>query len=234
MDVILVPGLWLDGSSWAAVQPILERAGHATHPLTLPGLESPTADRAGIGLADHVAAVVAAIDATSGPVVVVGHSAGSGVAWAAVDARPDRVDHAVLVGGFPTPGGGSIADSFTTDGADLPLPPWSEFDEADLGGLDDAARERFRAQAVPSPAAAVSDRQRLFDERRYNVPVTMVCPEFTGEMVRGWLAQGAAPVSELARIQSVRYVDLPTGHWPQFTRPAELGAAILAAAERTR
>ena len=31
----------------------------------------------------------------------------------------------------------------------------------------------------------------------------------------------------------VDYVDLPTGHWPQFTRPAELGAAILAAVDRT-
>jgi hypothetical protein len=31
----------------------------------------------------------------------------------------------------------------------------------------------------------------------------------------------------------VDYVDLPTGHWPQFTKPAELGAAILAAVDRT-
>jgi predicted metal-binding protein len=27
----------------------------------------------------------------------------------------------------------------------------------------------------------------------------------------------------------VEYVDLPTGHWPQFTRPEDLGRAILAA-----
>ena len=33
---------------------------------------------------------------------------------------------------------------------------------------------------------------------------------------------------ELARIRDVGYVDLPTGHWPQFTKPAELGQAILA------
>jgi len=231
MDVILVPGLWLAGSSWAEVQPVLERAGHRTHPLTLPGLESPGADRTGIGLADHVAAVVSAIDAADGPVVVVGHSAGSGIVWAAVDARPDRVAHAVLVGGFPSPDGGPIADGFDTEGADLPLPPWSEFEEADLTDLDDAGRERFRAQAVPSPAAVVSDRQQLSDERRYDVPVTMVCPEYTGEMVRGWLAQGAAPVSELGRIRAVRYVDLPTGHWPQFTRPRDLGRMILSVIE---
>jgi len=30
----------------------------------------------------------------------------------------------------------------------------------------------------------------------------------------------------------VEYVDLPTGHWPQFTRPDDLAAVILAAIER--
>jgi hypothetical protein len=33
---------------------------------------------------------------------------------------------------------------------------------------------------------------------------------------------------ELARIRDVGYIDLPTGHWPQFTKPAALGQAILA------
>jgi len=228
MDVILVPGLWLDASSWDAVVPVLTRAGHRPHAVRLPGMESAAADRAGIGLADHVGAIVAAIDAADAPVVVVGHSAGSGIVWAAVDARPGRVAHAVLVGGFPTPDGGPIADSFAANGADVPLPPWSEFEEADLRGLDDAARDRFRARSVPSPAGVVGGRQQLADDRRYEVPVTMVCPEFTGEMVQGWVAQGAAPVSELPRIRSVRYVDLPTGHWPQFTRPDDLARIVLA------
>lgn len=62
MDVILVPGLWLHGSSWDAVVPALERAGHRPRPLTLPGMESKTADRSGVTLADQVAAVVAALD----------------------------------------------------------------------------------------------------------------------------------------------------------------------------
>ena len=33
-------------------------------------------------------------------------------------------------------------------------------------------------------------------------------------------------------MRDVEYVDLPTGHWPQFTKPAELAQAILAAVER--
>jgi pimeloyl-ACP methyl ester carboxylesterase len=47
------------------------------------------------------------------------------------------------------------------------------------------------------------------------------------------IAEGHPYVAELGRIRDVEYVDLPTGHWPQFTKPAELGAAILAAVDRT-
>jgi len=31
----------------------------------------------------------------------------------------------------------------------------------------------------------------------------------------------------------VSYVDLPTGHWPQFTKPDELGRAILASLDNS-
>src|SRR5205823_11226388 len=53
MDIILIPGFWLDASSWDEVAPALEQAGHRVRALTLPGLESADADRRGIGLRDH-------------------------------------------------------------------------------------------------------------------------------------------------------------------------------------
>jgi len=37
-------------------------------------------------------------------------------------------------------------------------------------------------------------------------------------------------VRELAKIREVDFIDLPTGHWPQFTKPRELGQVILASA----
>ena len=230
MDIILVPGLWLDGASWAAVLPGLERAGHRTHPLTLPGMESGAADRSAITLRDHVAAVVAAIDAIpDAKIVLVGHSAGSGVAWAAVDARPDRVARAILVGGFPSPDGGALADPFPAANGEVALPEWSDFDDADLIGLDDADRTAFRARALPSPERVTTDLQQLSDERRYAVPVTMVCPEYTSAALREWVAKGISSLSEVPKIQHVDYLDLPTGHWPQFTRPEDLATAIVSA-----
>jgi pimeloyl-ACP methyl ester carboxylesterase len=230
MDIILVPGLWLDGSSWEQVVPVLEAAGHRPLPMTLPGMEAKRADRSAITLRDHVDAVVAEIDAVrpaDRQVVLVGHSAGAAIVHAAVDARPDRVARAIYVGGFPVGAGDALAAGFEADGGDVPLPDWSEFEEGDLAGLDETARTDFRRRAIPSPAHVTRDPQQLSDERRYDVPVTMICPEFTSEMLRGWIDQGMAPVRELAMIRQVQFVDLPTGHWPQFTRPEDLAHAIL-------
>jgi pimeloyl-ACP methyl ester carboxylesterase len=231
MDVILIPGLWLDGSSWDKVVPTIEAAGHRTHSLTLPGMESKDADRSGIALRDHVDAVVAEIDAVDpahGQVLLVGHSAGAAIAFAAVDARPDRVARVVAVGGFPVGDGDAVANGYPARNGEVPLPDWSAFEDEDLADLDDRARAEFRERAIPSPEHVTRDPQRLSDERRYDVPITVIATEFTSEMLQGWIAQGLAPVREFTKIRDVAYVDLPTGHWPQFTRPEDLGRAILA------
>jgi pimeloyl-ACP methyl ester carboxylesterase len=230
VDIVLIPGLWLDGSSWDQVIPTLERAGHRAHPLTLPGLESRDADRSEITLRDHVDAVVKVIDSLDSreKILLVAHSAGGAVAHAAVDARPDRVARVVYIGGFPTPDGEAAAAGLPASNGEIALPEWSAFDAQELTDLDDRARDEFRARAIPSPQRVATDPQRLSDERRYAVPVTVIATEFTSDMLRGWIADGETPVRELARIRAVEYVDLPTGHWPQFTRPEELGRAILA------
>ena len=232
MHIILIPGLWLDGSSWDEVARELERAGHRTHPLTLPGMESRDADRSHITLRDHVRAVVDAIEAADGKVVLVGHSAGCGIAHAAVDARPDSVARAIYIGGFPTSDGGVLAGGFVSEAGDVPLPDWSEFDDEDLVDLDDEARAAFRERAIPSPVRVTRDRQQLSDERRYDVAVTAIATEYTTAMLRSWIEQNEGPVREFAKIRDVEYVDLPTGHWPQFTRPKELAQAILASISR--
>jgi pimeloyl-ACP methyl ester carboxylesterase len=61
------------------------------------------------------------------------------------------------------------------------------------------------------------------------VPLTVIACEFPAEMLRGLVAKDHPYTAELARVRDVTIVDLPTGHWPQFTKPAELGAAIVAA-----
>jgi pimeloyl-ACP methyl ester carboxylesterase len=65
-NIVLVHGLWADGSSWSKVIPILENAGHRIIAVQLP-LHS---------LADDVATVKRAIDLVGGPTILVGHSYG--------------------------------------------------------------------------------------------------------------------------------------------------------------
>ena len=232
MDIILVPGFWLDASSWDEVTPPLVAAGHQVHPLTLPGLESADAPRAGIGLRTHVDAVVAKIDDLGAPAVLVGHSGGGAIIHGAVDARPDRVLRAVYVDSGPLGEGGVINDDLPAEGDEVPLPPWELFDDEDLTDLDESLRAMFRARAIPQPKGVAQDQQRLHDERRYDVPATVIACEFPSSMLIEMIRGGHPYVAELGHVRDVEYVDLPTGHWPQFTRPAELGAAILAAVDR--
>ncbi|CAN5274152.1 alpha/beta hydrolase [soil metagenome] len=232
MDVILIPGFWLDGASWDEVAGPLRSAGHNVKAPTLPGLESLEAERSGIGLRDHVDAVVAVVDSLPDAVVLVGHSGGGAIAHAVADARPDRVARVIYVDSGPLAHGGVINDELPVVNGEVPLPDWSEFEEEDLVDLDENLRAKFRSIAIPQPVGVTSDKQVLSDDRRYDVPVTVIACEFSAEMLRAWMAEGHPYVSELAKVADVELVDLPTGHWPQLTRPRELATAILAAVDR--
>ncbi len=240
MDIILVPGFWLNASAWDAVIPPIVGAGHTVHPVTLPGMESVDADRSGITLEDHVAAVVDAVDAL-GPdatVVLVGHSGGGALIHAAADRLPGRVARNVYVDAVPLGDGGVINDELPVVDGEVPLPDWSVFDDADLVDLDDELRGTFRTTAVPTPARVASDPITLVDERRYDVPSTIIACEFfegfegPSQMYRHFIGADHAYTRELSRLRDYEIVDLPTGHWPMFTRPDDLGRAIADAVAR--
>jgi pimeloyl-ACP methyl ester carboxylesterase len=221
MDIILIAGLWLDGSAWDAVVPEIEALGHRAVPVTLPGQGDGRHDAT---LDEQVAAVVAAVDRADGAPLVVGHSAASTLAWLAADRRPERVGSVALVGGFPAADGQPYADfSPTTDGA-MPFPGWEPFEGPDSADLDEASRASFAEHAIAVPESVTKGTVHYTDEGRYGVPVLLVCPEFTPEQAKEWIGSGDVP--ELAKAQRVDYVDLDSGHWPMFTRPAELARLL--------
>jgi len=226
MDIILIPGLWLNASSWDRVVPHLEAAGHRAHPVTLPGLDSPDSDRAGIEVKDHVDAAVAVIDGLPGDteVVIVGHSMGGAIAHAAADARPERIVRVVYAASEPVSDGDSGGPPFATEGADCPLPDWSFFDDDMVRDLDDDLRAEIRQGSVPSPVGVVQGTHRLYDERRFDVPVTMIAAEYSSDRLKQWVEEGELP--ELTRIKHVEYVDIGGGHWPQFSQPEVLASVI--------
>lgn len=224
MDILLIAGLWLDASAWDDVVPPLEALGHRPVPLTLPGQGDGSASAT---LDDQVAAIVAAVDAAPGSAMVVGHSAACTLAWLAADARPEKVARVALIGGFPSADGERYADFFETRDGAMPFPGWEPFAGADAADLDDAARHGIASTAIPVPESVTKGTVRLSDERRFDVPVTVVCPEFSPAQAREVIDAGDAP--ELARVKDLSFADIDSGHWPMFTKPAEL-ARLLAAA----
>jgi len=217
MDILLIAGLWLDGSAWNQVVPAVEAAGHRPVPLTLPSGGAAT-------LEDQLAAVVAAVDAAPGPVVVVGHSAACSLAWLAADRRPERVARVVLIGGFPASDGQPYADFFEVVDGFMPFPGWGPFEGADSADLDEDTRNRMAAAAIPVPAGVSKGVIRLSDERRFDVPVVLICPEFSPAQAQAWI--GAGDVPELATAKHVEFVDIDSGHWPMFTQPVELARLL--------
>jgi len=228
MDIVLIAGLWLDGSAWDDVTARLAAHGHRGVPVTLPGQGDGNASAT---LADQVAAVTAAVDAAAGTPMVVGHSAASTLAWLAADARPGKVSKVVFIGGFPSADGEPYFSGLpVVDGA-LPFPGWGEFDGPDSADLDDAAKQAFEAAAIPVPEGVIRGVVRLAHERRYAIPAVLVCPEFSPAQAREWIDGGHIP--ELAKSKDVSFIDIDSGHWPMITAPAELARILAQAAEES-
>ena len=167
---------------------------------------------------DQQSWVLASIDSLFEKVVVVGHSAAGTLAGLAANARLDKVACTVLIG-FPCADGESYADFFETVDGLMPFPGWGPFEGPDSADLYPVTRERVAAAAISVPESVCKAQVRLTDERRYGVPVTLICPEFGQVQAREWIAAGDVP--ELAKAQYLTLVDIDSGHWPMITRPVE-------------
>jgi pimeloyl-ACP methyl ester carboxylesterase len=229
MDILLIAGLWLDGSAWDHVVPALDESGHHPVPLTLPGQGDGSASAT---LDDQVAAVLTAVDAAPTKPLVVGHSAAATLAWLAADARPQKVAKVALIGGFPSADGEPYADFFEAKDGVMPFPGWAPFEGPDSADLHEDTMRSIASAAIPVPEGVTTGVVRLKDARRFDVPVVLVCPEFTPTEAQEWIDAGELP--ELAKAKHLELVDIDSGHWPMFTRPVELAELLAAAATEHR
>ncbi len=228
MDILLIAGLWLDGSAWDDVVPVLEERGHRPVPLTLPGQGDGSASAT---LDDQVAVILAAVDAAPEKPMVVGHSAASTLAWMAADARPQDVAKVALIGGFPSADGEAYADLFEPKNGAMPFPGWAPFEGPDSADLDEDTRRSIASAAIPVPAGVTKGVVRLANEQRFDVPLVLVCPEFTPAQAQEWINAGDVP--ELAKAKHLEFIDIDSGHWPMVTKPMELAQLLADAATST-
>ena len=224
--IILVPGFWLGAWAWDDVADLLRTDGHDVTALTLPGLESVDSDRSTVTFADHVDTICAAVEAASEPVVLAVHSGAGASGYAASDRLPERIKAMVYVDSGPA--NGALDPDFA--GVDLPLPSWEDLDE-NLDGISEEQLATWRERAVPEPGGAIREGLPLTNDKRLDVPSTVICTSFPSETIKGAVEEGQNWVGGLAELRDVTWIDLPTSHWPMWSRPKEL-AEILADAAR--
>lgn len=221
--LVLVPGFWLGAWAWDEVADALRADGHDVTALTLPGLESVDADRSAIGLSDHVDAICEALEAARAPAVLAVHSGTGGAGYAASDRLPERIAALVYVDSGPATG--ALEPDF--EGVEKPLPSAEELaEEENLDGLTEEHLETFRRRAVPEPGGILRDAPELTNDARLDVPSTAVCTGFTSEQYKAAVGEGYAWLGGFAELRDLTWIDLPTSHWPMWSKPKELAEII--------
>jgi pimeloyl-ACP methyl ester carboxylesterase len=222
--VVLVHGAFADGSSWDKVIPLLQAKGVKVVAVQIP-LTS---------LADDVAATKRAIAAQSGPVVLVGHSWGGVVITEA--GADDKVAALVYVAAFAPDVGESVGDL----GKDLPPPPGGATIKPDAAGFlsltpegvaknfaqDLPAAQTKLMVATQGPISARSFEEKVTNAAWKNKPSWFVVAA-KDRMIQPDLERA------MAKKIKATTTTLPTSHVPMQSRPKEVAAVILAAAQNT-
>ena len=220
--IILVPGFWLGAWAWDEVVATLRADGHEVAALTLPGLESPDTDRSKVTFADHVDAICEAVRVASAPAVLAVHSGAGATGYAASDRIPERIAAMVYVDSGPAtaPLDPGFAD------VEQPL-VWEEIEaEENLDGLSEEQKATFRERAVPEPGAALRESAQLTNDARLDIPTTAIATGFTSEQYKQAVDQGQTWLGGFSELRNLTWVDLPTSHWPMWSRPQELAAIM--------
>ena len=221
--IVLVPGFWLGAWAWDEVAGILRADGHDVTALTLPGLESVEDDRSKVSMADHVEEICDAVKAAGAPVVLAVHSGAGAPGYGASDRVPELIAAMVYVDTGPAKG--PLDPDF--DGVEQPLPSPEELAQGEnLEGLTEEHLETFRRRAVPQPGAALREAAELRNDARLDLPSTIICTGNSSDEVKEWIEKGYAFLAGLTELRNVTWVDLPTSHWPMWSRPRELAAII--------
>ena len=160
--------------------------------------------------------------AAGSPVVLAVHSASGFSGYAASDRLPERIAAIVYVDSAP--GKGALDPDFA--GLEKPL-VWADIEaEENLDGLSEEQKETFRQRAVPVPGGVLREVVELTNEARRDIPSTIICTGFTSEQYKEAAKEGYSFLAGLPELRNVTWIDLPTSHWPMWSRPQETAQII--------
>ena len=242
---VLVAGFHLGGWTWRRVAGRLREPGHTVYPLSLTGLAervhlaSPQVD-----LETHVADILNLLEYEElREVILVGHSYGGLPVRAAADRAASRIGGVVYVDSGPLPDGVAYLDGLPPaarqqterqvaeqgDGWRIPPPAWDPAaDPVNLAGLEPDHLALLRRLSVPQPFGTATQPVRV--RGAAHPATTLISCTFPPDQVRALIASGH-PFFRGLQAGAFRLVELPTGHYPMLSRPADL-ARLLAEAAR--
>jgi hypothetical protein len=167
---------------------------------------------------------VDAVKAAPAPVVLTVHSASGFSGYAASGHVPEKIAARVYVD--TAPGVGALDPGF--EGAEKPMDWASVTEEENLDGLSDAQKATFRERAVPVPGGVVREAADLGSDARRDIPSTFICTGFTAEQYQTYAREHPewAFLAGIPELRNITWIDLPTSHWPMWSRPTELATII--------
>jgi pimeloyl-ACP methyl ester carboxylesterase len=236
--IVLIAGHWLGAWAWDGVLDHLTTDHSRAVAMTLPGLDGDDPERATKTVDDQAAAILdllARLGATEDqPAIIVAHSGANAPVSLVLDRHPELVHRVVWVDSGPVAPGSVYAPDLPEGVEELPLPPFDVLaQQASLDGLSPEVLERFRARAVPEPGPVLRQPVELTNDARRTVRTTLVCCSIPSAQMLELARAGHAMFAEVANLEHLDVVDLPTGHWPMWSRPGDLAKTIQAAASRT-
>jgi pimeloyl-ACP methyl ester carboxylesterase len=245
--LVLVPGACLGGWAWRDVAAQLRAVGHDVYAVTLTGLgERVHLAHPGVDLDTHIADVVNLLDYEAlDDAVLVGHSYAGVVITGVADRRPERLNAVVYLDCSPVPAGTTIADiqpaeqreqqqrevAERGDGWRWPVPDRETLMRGTFGsaaGLEDRHFRLVEERGTPQPYATFTSPLRLTrsappDLRR----VAVLCSDggINLELLRDLIKEGDPRAAAFADPDWELH-ELPTGHWPMFSRPDAIAATL--------
>jgi pimeloyl-ACP methyl ester carboxylesterase len=242
---VLVGGAWLGGWCWKPIARHLRDQGHDAYPLTLTGLgERAHLASPEVNLDTHITDVVNLIEFEDlSDVLLLGHSYAGIVVTGAADRIPERIAQLIYLDSGPVADGLPYLDTQPPevrehaerevrthgDGWRLPMPSWDELENvqgASLEGLGEQQRELMRSRAVAQPFGTYTQPLRLQNAAREVLPKLLITNSFPLARVKELIASQHPWFRELAGPEW-RFLELPTGHWPMFSRPDDLAELLL-------
>lgn len=230
---VLVPGAWLGAWSWHPVAKSLREHGHDVVALTLPGL-SYGSSAAGLRLSDAVDHVVTEVESRGlDNVVLVSHSWGGYPATGAAHRLAKRISKVVYYSAVvPAAGAGMVdendvygqqirASVAATPDRTVPL-PLEALRAGLMPGEPTELQDLVFNLMLPQPGGYMTD--------ALDVPAVTEIGLAAAYLLGADDQSLARPGAEFAARLGVAPVIVPGGHMAMLTHPADIAAALIAAA----